>query len=264
MNQFSEFLQCIENDFRDRGFSDVDIAPPANIEIPNLCLDISLDIHVHQAMWNVGTPGGCLTFSGSKDTFRRLGLLLVGFSIIASARDFERKRSGDSGFWRTAICLNLLGEGADKLIIGGGSDWLTFFDFVPTSVRYFYARTDSAADSREWAAVGRYDRPYFGFFDEKNSLEINWGPDWLPVKKGAIMMGKTTSALLRLGGFLLDFSHPDNDVGILELEQAFEQVAPMSYDMNFVLAGSVEEYLVFGYHTGEPTEQAKKLTSGLE
>lgn len=267
MSQFSEFLQCIENDFRDRGFLDVNIAPPANIDITNGLLDISLEIHVHRAAWDIGSPKGCLTLSGSKDTFRRLGLLLVGFSVIASARDFESRRNGDLSTGHTAICLNLSGEGADKLVIGGGGSWITFFDFVPTSVRYFYARSDSAADSREWDAVGRYDRPYFGFYNEETALLTDWMellPLPFPIGKGAISMGNTVSALLRLGGFLLDFSHPDNDVEILELEQAFEQVAPMSYDMHFVLAGSVDELLVFGYHTAEPSEQARKLVNGLD
>lgn len=263
MSQFSEFLQYIERDFKKSGFFNVNIAPPENIDIQSLSLDIALEIHIHQANWIVdGTPRGCLTLSGSKDTFRRLGLLLVGFAVIASMRDFDKKRKEDLDNSRSVMCVNLSGEGADKLMIGSYRGSLSYFDFVPTSLRYFYERTDSAADRREQATVGRYDRPYFGFYDEEKHLQSDW-LEPVPLKKGAVTMGNTISALLRLGGFLLDFSHPDNDVEILELEQTFEQVAPMSYDMHFVLGGSVDEYLVFGCHTAEPTEQARKLASGL-
>jgi hypothetical protein len=259
MSQFSEFLQYIESNFRKSGFLDVDIAPPENIDIATPYLDMCLEMHVHQTTGYVdGTPRGCLTLSGSKDTFRRLGLLLVGFAVITSRQDFEKKRTGDLDISRSVMCVNLSGEGADKLMIGSYRGSLDFFNFVPTSLRYFYARSDAAADSREQAAVGRYDRPYFGFYVEEKQLKGDW-LETLHFKKGAVTMGNTVSALLRLGGFLLDFSHPDNDVEVLELEQAFEQVASMSYDMHFVLAGSVNEYLVFGYHTAEPSEQARRL-----
>jgi hypothetical protein len=210
-----------------------------------------------------GTPRGCLTLSGTKDTFRSLGLLLIGFAIVASKQYFEKKRNGNLDISRSVISVNLSGNGADKLIMGGHLGSLEYFDFVPTSLRYFYARSDAAADSREQAAVGRHDRPYFGFYLEEKQLKGDW-LEPLHFNKGAVTIGNTVSALLRLGGFLLDFSHPDNDVQILELEQAFEQVAPISYDVHFVLAGSVDEYLVFGYHTAEPSEQARKLANGLD
>lgn len=259
MNQLTEYLHILEKEFRANNFTEVNVAPPEGITIPNLCLDLTLDIRVRHGLQSTGGElKGFLTLSASKETFRHLGLLLFGFAIIASTKSFDRKRKGNSGIERSIICLNLSGDGADgkengadKLIIGGELNWLTYFDFIPTSIRYFYEGDDELANSREWAAVSRYDRPCFEFYDDDKNLWLEWGGRWglaekLPLKLGAVTMGNTASALLRLGGFLLDFSHPDNDVEFLEIEQAFEQVAPYSYDMNFVLTGTQAEFLVFG------------------
>lgn len=256
MNQFTEYLHILDEEFGASGFTEVNVAPPAGIAIPSSCLDMTLEIRVREGLQSTGGElKGFLTLSASKETFRRLGLILLGFAVITSTRDFELKRKGNLGVGRSIICLNLSGDGADgrengadKLIVGGEYNCLKYFDFIPTSIRYFYERSDASAGSREWAPVSRYDRPCFAFHKDEKSLRGEWvnGAEKLPLKLGAVTMGNTASALLRLGGFLLDFSHPDNDVEFLELEQAFEQVAPYSYDMNFVLTGTQSEFLVFG------------------
>lgn len=249
MNTFLEFLKNLQEEFRGNDYRHITINPPADLNLPEVYeRDWGIDFDYIRGRRSFGVTGSVISFVATREVFRELGLLLMVLAVSHSYRCVPTE-SPDArrmdGFW-----IRIMGSDTALLINENYGSPLKYQDFPVTGVQYTYAWNDEIADRRALEQLEKCYRPSFGYYEQAKDIIFDFIdiPEWVDK---AVFIGSGAASLLRLGGELLDFSHPEgNDAAVLELEDNFEQVGVHSYDAHFFIAGSESAYLVFGYDTG--------------
>jgi hypothetical protein len=249
MNTFFEYLKNLQEEFRNNDYRYITISPPADLDLPVVYQqDWGIDFDYIRGQRSFGVTGSVISFVATREVFRELGLLLMVLAVRHTYR-YVPAESPDAhrmdGFW-----IRIMGSDTALLINEGCSPPMKYQDFPVTGVHYTYASNDEMADRRALERLEKCYRPSFGYYEQTKDIRFDFTkiPAWV---SRAVYIGSSAASLLRLGGALLDFSHPEgHDAAVLELEDNFEQVGVHSYDAHFFIAGSEPAYLVFGYDTG--------------
>lgn len=226
-----KLLEILVNELISNQGDFVNITVPDHLSPNELSID-SLDLKLKTN--GVANFGGVkipkLTIVGSKDDYRKLGLLLILRGLCANVREcFYIKTIQRPWTDINGLCIG--GAGLLPLVSG-------------LEVKSVIYRSGS------WESppilpmnVDQWGLPGFGFLDTEDKYDppnpIDRVPDWL--KKAICIYGSSESCFF-VGKLLLDFSHPNNhEITELKFDPMNRATKAASYIASFCLEGGLED-----------------------